>query len=27
LSEKELALLEKVAWQTCSSTARRDPRA
>ena len=27
LSEKELALLQKVAWQTCSSTARRDPRA
>ena len=25
LSEKDLALLEKVAWQTCSSTARRDP--
>jgi hypothetical protein len=27
LSEKDLALLQKVAWQTCSSTARRDPRA
>ena len=23
LSEKDLALLEKVAWQTCNSTARR----
>jgi hypothetical protein len=27
LSEKEAALLQKVAWQTCNSTARRDPRA
>jgi hypothetical protein len=27
LSEKDLALLQKVAWQTCSSTARRDPGA
>jgi hypothetical protein len=27
LSEKDLALLQKVAWQTCSSTARRAPRA
>src|SRR6516162_4920261 len=27
LSEKELAFLQQVAWQTCSSTARRDPRA
>jgi hypothetical protein len=27
LSEKDLALLEKVAWQTCSSTAGRGPRA
>jgi hypothetical protein len=27
LSEKDVALLQKVAWQTCSSTARRDPRA
>jgi hypothetical protein len=27
LSEKDLALLQKVAWQTCSSTARRKPRA
>jgi len=23
LSEKDLALLEKIAWQSCSSTARR----
>jgi hypothetical protein len=27
LSEKDLALLQKVAWQTCSSTGRRGPRA
>jgi hypothetical protein len=27
LSEKDRALLEKVAWQTCNSTARRNPRA
>jgi hypothetical protein len=27
LSEKDLALLQKVAWQTCSSTARRNLRA
>ena len=27
LSEKDLALLQKVAWQTCSSTALRNPRA
>jgi hypothetical protein len=27
LSEKDLALLQKVAWQTCNSTVRRDPRA
>lgn len=27
LSEKELALLQKVAWQTCSMEARRGPRA
>jgi hypothetical protein len=27
LSEKGLALLQKVAWQTCSSTGRRGPRA
>jgi hypothetical protein len=27
LSEKDLALLQKVAWQTCSSAARRNPRA
>jgi hypothetical protein len=27
LSEKDLSLLEKVAWQTCNSTARRNPRA
>ena len=27
LSEKDLTLLEKVAWQTCSSTARQDSRA
>jgi hypothetical protein len=27
LGEKDLALLQKVAWQTCSSMARRDPRA
>jgi hypothetical protein len=27
LSEKDLALLEKVAWQACSSTAGRGPRA
>jgi hypothetical protein len=27
LSEKDLALLQKVAWQTYSSTARRDPPA
>ena len=27
LSAKDLALLQKVAWQTCSSTARRDRRA
>src|SRR6516164_6894409 len=27
LSEKNLALLQKVAWQTCSSTGRRGPRA
>jgi hypothetical protein len=27
LSEKELALLQKVAWQTYGSTARRDPPA
>jgi hypothetical protein len=26
LSEKDLALLQKVAWQTCGSTARRAPR-
>ena len=27
LSEKDLALLQKVAWQACSSTAGRGPRA
>jgi hypothetical protein len=27
LSEKDLALLQKLAWQTCNSTARRNPRA
>jgi hypothetical protein len=27
LSEKDLALLQKVAWQTCGSTGRRGPRA
>jgi hypothetical protein len=27
LSEKDLATLQKVAWQMCNSTARRDPRA
>jgi hypothetical protein len=27
LSEKDLAVLQKVAWQTCSSTAGRDPGA
>jgi hypothetical protein len=27
LSEKDLALLQKVAWQTCTSTARRSPSA
>ena len=26
LSEKDLALLQKVAWQTCGSTARGRPR-
>jgi hypothetical protein len=27
LGDKDMALLQKIAWQTCSSATRRDPRA